>query len=280
MNIEERWLFLCGLDGVIQTSFKGGAQDRGIQELQAQPTIPKLSQGKTVTIHDPETSGQPSIELQATNPPPGLEEHKMFYKESSTVRLSALYDGHSHPNFLRKEILDAPPGAFSALSSGLCLTTQHRVAWQYANWKAIVVDGSVVPVGILTVAISNDLLQPHAEISGPAWKTMVWANCVKVWPDSQFDYLADFQWNIGQVCKQSQAILTMLKDKEEIETWKLNHNECATQWYTNNASMLKLLSERCIGKTWISPVNIRNEAEDKIDGAQANRWSERIYSSV
>jgi hypothetical protein len=47
---------------------------------------------------------------------------------------------------------------FSTFSRAFYATKQLPVAWRYARWAKQIVNGTVVPIGVLAIAIPDNLL--------------------------------------------------------------------------------------------------------------------------
>lgn len=84
--------------------------------------------------------------------PREIEGATTLFKSGTIARLESVKRPANALDF--RAIQNTPPGDFSARELGLYLTKQEQVAWKHAQWTAQVVDGRVLPVSILQVAIT------------------------------------------------------------------------------------------------------------------------------
>lgn len=89
------------------------------------------------------------------------------------------------------------------------------------EWAKKIVDGNVVPVGILTIAIPKHLLTSIAQVVGDQWRQLVWASRRREPEDVALAYLGEFQWLTGPLCRLSTNRFKKMSDLAEIEIWKL-----------------------------------------------------------
>lgn len=210
-------------------------------------------------------SQPPIVAIESELPSSVQPLHKIFFKGGSMQSLKGFIMKDGALNFRHPSILSSPPGDFSETTLGLYLTTQHKAAWEYAHWKAKVVDGKVVPVEIMTLAVPQELLASKVEVYGDVWRDFVWSNRKPgIMLDDRFDYISGSTWCVGPLCAHSQDIFDSLKDKSEIEVWKLERGECASQWFTSSRAMLQLLSEACRNKIWLKQL-INPESSDWVN---------------
>jgi hypothetical protein len=214
--------------------------------LKPGPKIPK--QGSSMPLGGTfSTSGSgPSIATASEDAPDELYGHKMLFKGGTLARLQKVHDGNDL-NFIK--LTSTPPGDFSDFS-GLYLTKNAEVAWKYASWTKKLIDGNVVPVGIMKVAIPDYLLSSSREIYGEEWRRFVWG-CRNMKIPADLEYFTEFQWLVGGLCRQSQNLVAKMTDQSQLEVWKLKGNETASQYFTGHRAMFNLLKE-CIGKVWIT----------------------------
>lgn len=179
--ITMRYEFLESLDDVIKTPSCG--VDRPASRItqsgmlggldKNKPEIPERgsSAGKAPPKGNSESG--PSFATKAIEPPMGVEDCRILYKGGASKRLESIFKAKGALDF--KEIRSDPPTDFSSSTRGLYFTEQVEGAWKYAQMVARLVDGSVVPVGILQVAIPNHLLSSAYELVGQDWRRYVWA---------------------------------------------------------------------------------------------------------
>jgi hypothetical protein len=152
-----------------------------------------------------------------------------------------------------ERLISTPPGDFDTPGrAGLYFTKQEQLAYEYAEWAKQVVDGNVVPVGILCVAIPNNLLHSIVEVVGDNWRRYVWHCRHQLLPPQDLEHLATFQWITGPFCRQSNNRVSRLSNNSELTIWKLERGEAASQHFTSSAQMFSLLNANCVGKTWIT----------------------------
>ena len=161
MRIE----FLYSLDNFIKAPAQGPNRKISHMDISGQLKsgppypIPTRGSGKGLAIGSFKTSG-PSMETATDDPPENIDGYQMFYKGGDLARLKTIHFQNSRFNMLG--ILGSPSGNFSARQSGLYLTKQTRVAWEYAQWAKKIADGNVVPVEFLRLrSLSISLLLLH-----------------------------------------------------------------------------------------------------------------------
>jgi hypothetical protein len=249
--IAMRSEFLQTLDAVIKTPSQGVKRKVSHLDINGSlkpgPRIPKrgssLPLGGTFS-----TSGSgPSIATASEDAPDELDGHKMLFKGGTLARLQKVHDGNNL-NFIK--LNTTPPGDFSDLS-GLYLTKNAEVAWKYASWAKKLIDGNVVPVGTMKIAIQDYLFSSSRDIYGEEWRRFVWG-CRNEKIPAELEYLTEFQWLFGGLCRQSQNLVTKMTDQSQLEVWKLKGNETASQYFTGHRAMFNLLQKECVGKVWIT----------------------------
>lgn len=218
-----RYEFLETLDDVIKTPARGVHRrvsrleldgklaSSGPEVLDRHSSIGKAPQ---MGIFKPE----PLVATKIPEPPSEIEDHKMFYKGGSLTRLQSVHISGNLLNF--GALASTPPGEFSPDFRGLYLTKQPQVAWEYAQWAAKLVDGNVVPVGVLQVAVPIHLLSSNTELSEEDWRRYVWAcrlNEPQLHPiPKDLKYVETFQWIIGPLCRPSTHKVNKMMDKSEL----------------------------------------------------------------
>jgi hypothetical protein len=244
--------FLLTLDAVIKTPSQGVKRKVSHLDinggLKSGPKIPKrgtsLPQKGTFS-----TGGSgPSIATAPEDAPDELDGYKMLFKGGTLARLQKVHDGNTL-NFI--ELTSTPPGDFSDLSRGFYFTKNAEVAWRYASWAKKLVDGNVVPVGIMKVAIQDYLLSSSREIYGEEWRRFVWG-CRNMKMPADLEYFTEFQWLVGDLCRQTQNLVAKMTDQSQLEVWRLKGNETASQYFTGHRAMFNLLNRECVGKVWIT----------------------------
>lgn len=119
------------------------------------------------------------------------------------------------------------------------------------------VDGSVVSIGILTVAVPNHLLSSICELHGDDWRRVVWS-CRRYDPKpNDLRYVDTYQWLVGPIGAQSTNAVERMQDMSELCLLKLPHGETAQQYFAANDSIIDLLDEQCVGKVWVELVEGR-----------------------
>ena len=69
---------------------------------------------------------------------------------------------------------------------------------------------------------------------------------------ADLEYLTEFQWLVGGLCRQSQNLVARMTDQSQLEVWKLKGNETASQYFTGHRVMFNLLNKECVGKVWVT----------------------------
>jgi hypothetical protein len=204
--VELRYEFLLQLDAVIKVPARGIGKKVSHMSLDGrlQPGRPEIpargSSSKAVpklkNFIPPEASA-----ASAEYPPDELPGHRIFLKGGAMHRLQRVFTDDGQ--LLFSNICSNPPGDFSRITGGLYMTKNPQVAWRYAQWAKKLVDGNVVPVGIMTVAVPAELLASMKELYGE-WRRFVWVNRKGSEPlPKDLEYLEDFQWLVGPVCSKS-----------------------------------------------------------------------------
>lgn len=182
----------------------------------------------------------------------------MFYKGGALGRLESVFRADGSLDFVA--LGSTPPTEFSYYIKGLYLTKQAEVAWKYAQWAAQVVDGKVVPIGILQVAIPIPLLASTYELVGSDWRAYVWAcRYQERAPPKNMDFISNYKWIVGPLCKQGQHQIKKMKDASELVMWRLDSGQPAHQVYAAIPKMLGLLAEHCAGKVWVTSIASKND---------------------
>ena len=263
-----RYEFLNGLDAVVKgpPSLSLGRKTSSLDfngkfsTKSAPPISPRTSSSSGPKLGTFKLSPQPQIASAIEGPSGVLDEHLMLFKGAAISRLEKVHLANGHLNFAA--LSSSPPGDFSDSfrGGGLYFTKQEAVAWRYVQWTRKIVDGKVVPVGILQVAVPRHLLVSIKELHGDEWRQFVWANRREdqLLPESSFD-LENYAWLVGPITHQSTDRINKLSDKSEMQMWKLEGQsdkgagqETASQHYTASVHMLRLLNEHCVGKIWIT----------------------------
>lgn len=249
-----RFEFLRSLSHIITTPARGVKKQVSHMSLDGKlapgpyPTIPTRSS----SLKGPAVGNfnAPAPGTKPQEPSTRIEGYKTFYKGSTLPRLEAIFIQNGNAvNF--NNVLSSPPGNFSRLIGGLYLTKHEQVAWRYAQWAKKIVDGNVVPIGIMTVAIPDELLSSMAEVVGDDWRRFVWINRRgdELMPE-ELNYLQEYQWLVGSICAISNDRVVDMEDISELEAWRLN-GEAVQQVWTGDNYMLNLLNQKCVGKVWV-----------------------------
>jgi len=176
----------------------------------------------------------------------------MFYKGGALERLEL-----SKPIYSKLDIRQLgsnPPGDFSNEKRGVYFTTDYQVAWQYANLAARIVDGEVIPVGIFTVAIPLTMLDNNYHLFGDEWRHFVWANRRTLNCPSDLEGVYEYEWIQGGLTHQANATVQTLTDVSELQPWKLDGGEAASQWYTQKRDVYERLDEYCGLTSWVDTI--------------------------
>jgi hypothetical protein len=262
MNI--RYDFLKGLDHIIQTpptSVLARKSSRptmdGSFSIQAAPAIPaRVSSqfGKAPPARS-FTAPDPAVATVTENAPRQLDGHVMLLKGAVAPRLDKLFKKNGELNF--RTIASTAPEDFSKGFNGLYFTKQYEVAWRYAKWAQTIVDGNVVPVEILHVAVPKELTTSSKELFGEDWRRLVWG-CRRKSEEVPKDLicLKEFHWLIGGICRSPMAQVEKMTTSAELQMWKLADNQAKSQYYGGNDVIIQLMNEHCVGKVWRTAVHV------------------------
>ena len=265
LMIEERYFFLKSLDSFVKTPANGIDRQVSRMDLHTGTLVNgcAVPEGGSSIGATPPTSNSSTAQLSAATTTPDtpreIEGATTLFKGGTIARLQSMRRPENALEF--RALQSTPPGDFSARELGLYFTKQEQVAFKYAQWLGQVVDGRVIPVGILQVAVPKDLLESMAEVFGEDWRKFVWANrrtveVVEV--PLELEYLRDYQWLTGPLCTQSQPTINAMSNRSELITSNLSGGESAIQMFTSQWSMMKLMNERCVGQVWITAINGRD----------------------
>ena len=177
-----RFEFLEDLDDIIKTPSRGverpASRITPSGELwrigEKGPEIPERGSSKGKL--PPKGKFQPGLStaVKSQESPLQVEGCTIFYKGGALGRLESVFKADGSLNFMA--LRSTPPTDFSDSIRGLYLTKQAEIAWKHAQRAAQVVDGKVVPIGILQVAIPIALLASTYKLVGSDWRTCVWAS--------------------------------------------------------------------------------------------------------
>jgi hypothetical protein len=254
--IEMRYEFLRQLDHTIQDpslGVHGQAAHLGDDGklYSGRPIVPPRTHGKSSSSSSQKspvatfkTTPAPSISTSFAQPPSKLDGHKILLKGSIIGRLKKIDIAGENLNF--RNITSTPSGDFSDLVGGLYFTKNPQVAWKYADWARKFVDGQVVPVGIMHIAIPNELFDSMLEVHGNDWKEFVFANRTGnavINASYRLGYLRGVEWLVGPICKASMENVQDYSSSDEVQSLKLAGNETAQQFWTGSGIMIDTLSQ-------------------------------------
>lgn len=263
---EMRYEFLLTLDNVLQApsvntlgrksskpSLGGSFITKSAPAIPARVSSQASKEPKSGSFQAP----TPQIATVAEDPPKQMDGHVMLLKGLVRSRLDGFFKPNEVLNF--QALLSRGAGDFDTLG-GLYFTTIFDVAWRYAQWAQIVVDGNVVPVEILHVAVPQHLLASSKELYGDEWRRFVWANR-KITEQMPTDLrrLTEFQWLIGPVCHSPNAKVERMNSPAELEIWKLASNQTVSQFFTGSNKMMWQMDTACVGKVWRTAVQVEKK---------------------
>lgn len=265
--ITMRCEFLESLDDVIKTPSRG--VDRPAGRITQSGMLGRLDKNKPEIPERGSSAGKPpsegnfqsgpSVATKAVQPPEGVEDCQMLYKGGAMKRLESIFKANGALDF--KEIRSESPTDFSSNIRGLYLTKQAEGAWADAQMTARLVEGLVVPVGILQVAIPNRLLSSAYGLVGQDWRRYVWiCRNEEGLPPDDLANVGEFQWVFGPLCKQGQSQINKMKDASELMLWRLKNGQAARQIFTSNLHMINFLSEKFVEKVWVTSLAARNKS--------------------
>ena len=267
--IDTRWKFLEGLDDVIKSppiqilGRKSSHPVLGSFKTRAPPEIPERissqNKGKGPAIGSFKAPA-PLVTAAADEPLKAMDGHTMLFRGSSQPYLDELFiDGGKSVNF--RHLRCHLPTDFTQGYPGVYFTKNYQVAWQCAQWSKRVVDGRVIPVEILHVAVPNFLFSSAMELYGDIWRKFVWCNRREEPAPKDLRYLEAFEWLIGPIVPISNDEVKKLTDPAELPIWKLEHNEMPSQFYAAKNETLHSLNDHCVGKVWRTLVDAGGEFE-------------------
>lgn len=261
-----RYEFLEDLDAIIKTPSKGVKRPTSritpsgelLKIREGGPEIPERGSSKGKLPPKGKFQADPSTAVKTPEPPTEIEACRMFYKGGALGRLESVFKTDGYLDFMA--LRSTPPTDFSHSTRGLYLTKQAEVAWKYAQWAARAVDGKVVPIGILQVAIPIPLLASSYELVGNNWRAYVWASRYQEQgPPKNMEFISEYQWMVGPLCKQGQHQIKKMKDASELVMWRLDSGQAAHQEYTVIPQMLSLLAQHYVGKVWVISIASKND---------------------
>lgn len=262
--VEERYHFLQSLDDFVKNPARGSNRRVSTLDLQTGklvtgPVIPERSSSVGATPPVGHFSTNPSIATASSNAPRDIEGHATYFKWGTVARLESVHGSSTTNNRLGfVSIASTPPGDFSGDTRGLYFTKHERIAWQYVQWAGKLIDRTVVPVGILRVAIPDHLLASITEVVGEVWRRFVWANRRSNENPTAIDdlaYLKDFQWLTGPICGQSQHRVNRMENAGELKVWRMPTGESSSQIFSDKRAMMWLMGEYCVGKVWVTGIS-------------------------
>lgn len=256
MYLEDRWEFLETVgERITAPPKKAGRRVASI----GQNANPITHSGKVTAATGNPSSSESSQTLveSSTAVPTAIPGHRTLYKGGAQARLERILNPNGTLNMT--QALSSESGDFSPIT-GLYLTKQYKVAYEYARWAARIVDGRVVPVGILQIVIPEFLLESSYEVVGDEWKNFVYVNSKGVSSRyGEFAHLEDYKWLVGAICHQSQDkfLKNKVSDVQQVEVWSLSDpGEVTSQHYTKSLGMIASLDRECSGKVWISTLEL------------------------
>ena len=204
---------------------------------------------------------QPELSTATSDPPQRLEGHVMLFKSAAQSCLDGLFKPNGQLRLTA--IVSTPPSDFSKLSAGLYFTDTFDVARKYAQWSHALLDGTVIPVEILHVAVPQHLLASTRQLHGDEWTRYVWAcrRTNEYIPDDLSD-LDQFQWLTGGINLSSTEQIAEMKSSSEIEVWKSPDGQIAKQYFAGSMATMRLMDECCVGKVWRTAVRVEGKDQE------------------
>jgi hypothetical protein len=236
-SIAMRMEFLTVLDGII----KGTAHKLGQH-------VSYLDANGHIRSHTPVRV----LERRGSAIPEILEGCGIFYIAGNISRLVMIEGDGNRLDLL--PIRQFPPSDFAEHDSSINLTKQLKFAWEEAMWRKILADGKVVPIGILVIAVPERLLTSMADVTGEQWRDLVWTARKTEPADLAVEYLKEYQWLKGPICRQVNEKVLRMTDPSELQEWRLQDGEKAMQYATTSSEMISLLETACVGKVWVTEI--------------------------
>lgn len=263
---EARYDFLRTLDSVLQTPpfvTLGRKTSKpslgGSFTTKAAPPIP--ARVSSQVSQEPKfgffSAQKPSIATAAAEPPKKLDGHIILLKGIARPRLDHLFKPDGRLEF--QSLISRIVGDFNKLG-GLYFRKDYEVAWRYAQWAQNFIDGNIVPVEILHVAVPQHLLASSRELCGNEWRGFVWGNRRDdQYVPTELEHLDQFCWLIGPVCHSPTERVERMRNFSELEIWKLPGNQTASQFFTASLNMMAQMDSACIGKVWRTAVEAQKK---------------------
>ena len=196
--------------------------------------------------------------VAATEDITNLPNHRILFIGRDYSRLRSTWGENGRLWF--GKLTSTPPEDFHYDMGGLYFSNDRQTAWEYCEFAArVLADGLTVPVGILEVAVPNDLFASRFDLHGDTWKKIVWCSRRDAdYPEDLEELHENFQWLTGRICKQSTPAINEMSvtDINQLEGFTLKTGDKAYQWWTNKYAMYRLLSERCVDKINLYQVTV------------------------
>lgn len=247
-TIEAKFLFLTSLDSNI-LGLRASAQ--GPVSLQARLERSKKSSGASSQAqkHKAEQEPQP----QAIS-----DTELMLLKGGDYARLQKAIKLDTDLTAINRiqNVGSALPGDFAGLTTGLYLTTQRQLAYQYASYarkRLETANGeNPIAVGILQVVVPRDLTAGAVDIHGETriWQEFVWNHRLQRQTPSHLRWIDDAPVVMGPVVRCSQDNLRKLvsdgRGYEALEPLAMNlaGGKSASQFCLNEAELMRKINEQ------------------------------------
>lgn len=247
--IITRYDFLQSLDQVMRGPSRG-FKAPVFRATTAPPVPPRGSSQEQPPSGVFKKSGPSTATRVDEEIPTEVEGRRVLYKGGSLSRLQSIKRNDGSLNF--RAILSTPPGDFSRSTRGLYVTKQKEITHKYARWAEQIVDGKVIPVGILTIAIPTSMLASCYELVGEEWRQYVWACRRGDDTPSHLEHLDNFQWIVGPLCMQSTEVIERLDSSSQLKVAKLANRETSHQLFgSDTGNTMTLLNQHCQGNVWV-----------------------------
>lgn len=268
--ITIRYEFLESLDNVLKTPSRGVHRPASLT-TESERLGSLDTNSHEVPKHGSSDGRFPSMAkfkfgpFEASEPPDKVEGCEILYQAGAMNRLESIFKKYGALDF--NQIRSDSPTDFSSETKGLYLITKREAALAYAQMIARLVDGSVVPVGILQVAIPDHLCSAYVLDDGENWRRYVWSCRNKEGPLlDDLSHNQELRWVLKPMCKQGRSRIKKMKDSSELDLWRPSNGQAVRQIFTSNQHMIKSLSEHCVGKVWVTSLATMNRERSGLQG--------------
>jgi hypothetical protein len=256
---EMGWRFLVNLDRTVQ-------KNKGKIIKDHLPNGPATRAGRRSQMSSDVSTSQDSrlvLSLEAEIPRelPGFQ---YLYKGADMERLKQLSSPNDEARF-QGRMLSTPPSDFSPNRPLLYLTKSKKCAYGYAEFAKR--RSNNLSVGVLHLAVPNDVLNNSHQIFGEDWRELIWASRgPEAYIPSHLKEYTTMPLLIGEVCGAGNDQIQGMQDKSEIQPMRLDDGTKPSQHVFQTEEKYLELGARCQNTAWV--VEIRDENSEAKTEAQ------------